>query len=176
MSNPVSKTDAAFLKTFSRLIGFLVVVAIGLGLLAIYIYDRNPPAGNPDANKVVAERIAPVGGVYAGDTGRAAMQAAAEAASKAATATAAYGGTTDGKTIFDNLCHSCHTAGIAGAPKVGDKAEWAARIAQGADTLDKHAIEGFTGKTGVMPAKGGNPALTDEQMKAVVAWMIEQSK
>ena len=83
---------------------------------------------------------------------------------------------TDGKTIFDNLCHSCHTAGIAGAPKVGDKAEWAARIAQGADTLDKHAIEGFTGKTGVMPAKGGNPALTDEQMKAVVAWMIEQSK
>ncbi|MBC6942883.1 MAG: cytochrome c5 family protein [Xanthomonadales bacterium] len=176
MSNPVSNTDAAFLKRFSQLIGFLAVVAVGLGLLALYIHDSNPPAPNPDAQKVVAQRIAPVGGVYAGDTGRAAMQAAAEAASKAAAGAVAYDGTTDGKTIYDNLCHTCHTAGIAGAPKIGDKADWAARIAQGMDTLDQHAIAGFTGKTGVMPPKGGNPALSDEQMKATVAWMVEQSK
>lgn len=176
MSNPVSKTDAAFLRQFAQLIAFLIVVAIALFALARYIYSQHPPATNPDADKVVAERLAPVGGVYAGDTGRAAMQAAADAAAKAAASQVAYGGTTDGKTIFDNLCHSCHAAGIAGAPKVGDKAAWAARIAEGMDTLDKHAIDGFTGKTGVMPAKGGNPALSDEQTKAAVAWMVEQSK
>ena len=59
---------------------------------------------------------------------------------------------------------------------MSDKAAWAPRVAQGMDTLLKHAIEGFTGNTGVMPAKGGNPALTDEQMRATVEWMVEQVK
>ena len=97
------------------------------------------------------------------------MQAAAEAAAKAAASQVAYGGTTDGKTIYDNLCNSCHTAGVAGAPKLGDKAMWGPRIAEGLDTLIKHAIEGYNGPDGnFMPAKGGNPALTDEQVKAAV--------
>lgn len=176
MSNPVSKTDAAFLKNFALLIAFLAVVAIVLIALAAHIYGNNPPPQNPDAAKVVAQRIAPVGGVYAGDTGRAAMAAAADAAAKAAASQVAYGGTTDGKTIFGNLCHSCHEAGIAGAPKVGDKAEWSARIAEGMDTLVKHALDGYTGKTGTMPPKGGNPALNEEQIKATVEWMVDQSK
>lgn len=176
MSNPVSKTDAAFLKNFVLLIAFLAVVAIVLIALAMHIYSKNPPPQSPDAGKVVAQRIAPVGGVYAGDTGRAAMAAAADAAAKAAASQVAYGGTTDGKTIFGNLCHSCHETGVAGAPKVGDKAEWGPRIAQGVDTLVKHAIDGFTGKTGTMPPKGGNPALNEEQVKATVEWMIDQSK
>ena len=176
MSNPVSNTDSAFLKRFAQLIGFLAFVAIVLILVARYIHHKFPSAPSPDADKVVAERLAPVGGVYAGDTGRAAMQAAADAAAKAAASQVAYGGTTDGKTIFGNLCHSCHEAGIAGAPKVGDKEAWAPRIAEGMETLDKHALDGFTGKTGVMPAKGGNPALSAEQITATVKWMVEQSK
>ena len=57
-----------------------------------------------------------------------------------------------------------------------DKSLWAPRVAEGLDTLVKHAIEGYTGKSGVMPAKGGNPALTDEQIKATVTWMIDQVK
>ena len=65
--------------------------------------------------------------------------------------------------------------GAGGAPTM-DKAHWAARIAQGTETLHKHAIEGFTGSAGVMPAKGGNPALTDEQVKATVDWMIANLK
>ena len=56
------------------------------------------------------------------------------------------------------------------------KAAWAARIAQGADTLHKHAIEGYTGAAGVMPARGGNPALSDEQVIATVDWMLTQLK
>ncbi|MBN8727716.1 MAG: cytochrome c5 family protein [Xanthomonadales bacterium] len=158
------------------MISFLVVVAILLALLAGSINHQNPSLANPAQEKDITARIAPVGGVYAGDTGRAAMQAAQEAASKAAASQVAYGGTTDGKTIYDNVCHACHTAGVAGAPKVGDKGDWAARLAEGEATLDKHAIEGFTGKTGVMPARGGNPALSDEQVKAAVAWIMEQSK
>lgn len=176
MTNPVSKTDALFLKHFAQLIGFLMVVAMLLIALALYIYAKNPPEENPDQQKILAERIAPVGGVYAGDTGRAAMQAAQEAAAKAAAAQVAYGGTTDGKTIYGNLCHSCHEAGVAGAPKVSDKAAWAPRIAEGLDTLIKHATEGYTGKSGVMPPKGGNPALNDAQIKATVEWMVGESK
>lgn len=176
MTNPITSTDSVFLKRFSMLIGALALVAVLLAVLATYIYDQNPPLPNVNKEALVEHRIAPVGGVYAGDTGRAAMQAAQEAAAKAAASQVAYGGSTDGKTIFDNLCHSCHETGVAGAPKVGDKPEWAPRIAEGAATLLKHALDGFSGKTGVMPPKGGNPALTEEQVKAAVEWMVAQSK
>ncbi len=176
MSNPVTRTDAVFLKHFAQLIAFLMVVALALIALASHIYGKNPPPERPDKEKLAQERIAPVGGVYAGDTGRAAMQAAQEAAAKAAASQVAYGGTTDGKTIYGNLCHSCHDAGVAGAPKVSSKSDWAPRVAEGEETLLKHAIEGFTGKTGVMPPKGGNPALNDAQMKAVVEYILSQVK
>ncbi|MEO6688184.1 MAG: c-type cytochrome, partial [Dokdonella sp.] len=172
----MTPTDSAFLKHFAMLIGFLVIVALVLMALAAHIYGDHPPPQNPDKQALVEQRIAPVGAVYAGDTGRAAMQAAADAAAKSAAAQVAYGGTTDGKTIFGNLCQSCHLAGIAGAPKVGDKAAWAPRVAQGVAMLIKHATEGYTGKAGIMPAKGGNPALNDAQIKATVEWMVDQVK
>ena len=84
----------------------------------------------------------------------------------------AYGGTLDGGEIYSNLCAGCHTAGVAGAPML-TQADWASRIAQGNDVLYTHAIEGFTGSTGFMPARGGNPALSDEQVIASVDWMLE---
>ncbi len=176
MSSPITKTDLEFLKRFSMLIGVLAVMALAFILLALYIYDKNPPAASPTACKAVEDRLAPVGASYAGETGRAAMLAAEEARKKAAAAQVAYGGTTDGKVIYDNLCGACHKSGAGGAPRMDDKANWAPRIAQGADTMIKHAIEGFTGKAGVMPARGGNPSLNDEQMKATVHWMIDQVK
>lgn len=176
MTNPVTQADSVFLKRFAMLIGFLALVAVLLIALAMHIYASHPPPQNPDKEKLAEQRIAPVGGVYAGDTGRAAMQAAQEAATKAVASQVAYGGTTDGKTIYGSLCHTCHDAGVAGAPKLTDKPAWASRVAEGEDTLLKHAIEGFTGKTGVMPPKGGNPALNDAQMKAVVEYILSQVK
>ena len=176
MSNPVTSTDRIFLKHFAMLIGFLIVVAIVLMALGAHIYASHPPEQSPKAAAAVTERVAPVGAVYAGDTGRASMAAAQEAAKAAAAAQVAYGGTTDGKAIFGELCHACHEKGVGGAPIVGDKAAWAPRVAEGLDTLVKHAIEGYTGKSGIMPAKGGNPALTDAQVKATVQWMIDQVK
>jgi cytochrome c5 len=104
------------------------------------------------------------------------MAAAQEAAKAAAASQVAYGGTTDGKAIFGQLCHTCHETGAGGAPKITDKAAWAPRVAEGLATLEKHAIEGYTGKSGIMPPKGGNPALSDEQVKATVQWMLSQVK
>jgi cytochrome c5 len=176
VSSPVTSTDRIFLKHFAMLIGFLALVALVLMALGAHIYASHPPETNPKAGQTLSGRIAPVGAVYAGDTGRAAMAAAQDAAKAAAAAQVAYGGTTDGKTIFGNLCHSCHETGAGGAPRITDKGAWSPRVAEGLDTLVKHAIEGFTGKSGVMPAKGGNPALTDEQVKATVQWMVDQVK
>lgn len=176
MSNPITKTDMVFLKHFSMLIGGLVLFALLLGGLALHIYGKHPAPQSPEHGRAVEERIAPVAGVYAGDTGRAAMLAAQAAAREAAAAQVAYGGSTDGKLIYNSLCHACHESGAGGAPKISDKAIWAPRIAQGLDTLVKHAIEGYTGKAGVMPPKGGNPALTSEQVNATVEWMLSQVK
>ena len=176
MTNPVTDADRTFLKHFSQLIGFLVVVMFALIGVALYLYSKNPPPTNPSHVDEVQQRIAPVGGVYAGDTGKAALAEAQAAAAKAAASQVAYGGTTDGKTIFGNLCQTCHTNAATGAPVITDKGEWAPRVAQGLDTLVKHATDGFTGKKGVMPARGGNPSLSDAQVKATVEWMVSQVK
>jgi cytochrome c5 len=80
-----------------------------------------------------------------------------------------------GKKVYGSVCSMCHAANVAGAPKPGDKADWGPRIAQGNDTLYKHAIEGFTGAKGMMPARGGGSALTDDELKAAVDYMVAQS-
>ncbi|HEX8777824.1 MAG TPA: cytochrome c5 family protein, partial [Rhodanobacter sp.] len=113
----MNDSDRVFVRQFAKLIGGLGVLTVVLILVALAIYRGEPKETDPNAQAQVAARLAPAGAVYAGNTGRAAMQAAAADAAKAAAAQVAYGGTTDGKTIYDNLCTSCHTAGVAGAPK-----------------------------------------------------------
>ena len=81
-----------------------------------------------------------------------------------------------GEGTFKGACIACHGAGIAGAPKAGDKALWAPRIAQGKPTLYDHAIKGYQGKAGVMPAKGGNAGLADADVKAAVDYMVALAK
>jgi cytochrome c5 len=171
----VRNYDLDFLKKFSLVIGFLMLVTVGLIFFAHHLQHTLPTEVSPTAVKRTQARIAPEGAVYAGATGAAAQAAATAAAAAAATSQVAYGGTTDGSVIFGNLCTGCHTSGAGGAPTL-DKAHWATRLAQGNDVLHKHAIEGFTGSTGVMPPKGGNPALTDEQVIATVDWMLANIK
>lgn len=168
--------DLEFLKKFSMVIGLLVVITLGLIALAAYLQRAIPDEVSPTATKRVQQRIAPAGAVYAGTTGASAQAAAQTAALAKAASQSAYGGSTDGKTIFDNLCTACHTTGVGKAPTL-DHAHWDARIAQGKDTLYKHAIEGYTGPDGgIMPPKGGNPALTEEQVRATVDWMLSNLK
>ncbi len=80
-----------------------------------------------------------------------------------------------GKKLYEAACQACHTPGVAGAPKLGDKAAWADRIKQGEAVLYEHAIKGFKGKTGFMPPKGGSSA-SDEEVKAAVDYMTAASK
>lgn len=96
-------------------------------------------------------------------------------AAQAPAAAPATAENTVGKSVYGKTCAMCHAAGVAGAPKPGDKAEWAPRIAQGKDTLYKHAIEGFTGSKGMMPARGGAASLSDDEVKAAVDFMADQS-
>ena len=76
-----------------------------------------------------------------------------------------------GEKISQVNCILCHGAGVMGAPKIGDATQWEARIAQGKEKLINHAIQGIN----MMPAKGGNAALSDEEVAAAVIWMANES-
>ena len=78
----------------------------------------------------------------------------------------------EGKVIYEGVCHTCHTAGLLGAPKLGDKGAWSARIGKGTATLHQHAIQGFN----AMPAKGGNADLLDVEVTNAVDYMVSQAK
>lgn len=82
-----------------------------------------------------------------------------------------------GEKTYNGLCISCHN-GLPGIPKVGDKAAWEARIAQGIALLYEHSIKGFISEGGTipMPPKGGNPGLSDEEVKAAVDYMVANSR
>ncbi|MCW5580011.1 MAG: c-type cytochrome [Luteimonas sp.] len=166
--------DLEFLKHFSMVIGFLVLVTLGLIIGALFLHKSLPPEIDPGAARRTENRIAPAGAVYAGATGAAAQAAAVAAAAAQAASQVAYGGTPDGSVIYQNLCSGCHTRPAArrrSTMRTGTRAS-----PRGKDTLYAHSIDGFTGSTGVMPAKGGNPALSVEQMHAAVDWMIDNLK
>ena len=75
-----------------------------------------------------------------------------------------------GEEVVKAVCSACHAVGAMGSPKIGDKAAWGPRIAQGYPTLIKHATEGIR----MMPAKGGNPDLSDNEIAGAVAYMANQ--
>ena len=83
---------------------------------------------------------------------------------------------TDGEGVYKAACVACHGAGIAGAPKFGDKGVWAPRIAKGMNTLHEHSIKGFQGTAGVMPPKGGRMDIPDNLIEAAVDYMVQGSR
>jgi len=83
---------------------------------------------------------------------------------------------TSGEQVYSDACVICHGAGIGGAPITGDKNSWLTRIAQGNDILYEHAILGYQGSAGYMPAKGARMDLSDEQVIAAVDYMTEKIK
>jgi len=164
--------DRKVLDTFLLVLGILVGVTIALIALSRHIASNTSIRAHqqdPVAQQQVAGRIAPVAKIAVAGKDNSALAPPA-AAAPAATADLA------GDKVFAQVCTACHGAGIAGAPKMGDKAAWAARIAQGADVLHKHALEGFQGKAGVMPPKGGRADLPDQSIMNAVDYMVSQSK
>ncbi|WP_026180331.1 c-type cytochrome [Hahella ganghwensis] len=81
-----------------------------------------------------------------------------------------------GKAVWEANCRVCHQQGLGGAPMIGNQKQWQPRIAQGLPVLIEHATQGYSGSTGVMPARGGNPGLPDAQLRSAVEYMVSQSR
>lgn len=170
----LSSQDQKFFDVFILVIGSLVAIAIVLIVTARSIGAATQTKWvheYPIYAKAVSERLQPAGRLaLPGEPGSEPPPAAVAAAA------APVAAPLSGPQVFNQACNACHGAGIAGAPKLGDKAAWAPRIAQGADTLHKHALQGFQGKTGVMPARGGWANLSDAEVAAAVDYMVSQAR
>jgi cytochrome c5 len=164
--------DRKFFDTFMLVLGILAAVTIGLMVLA-GIINRNTAAQyhqeDPLRQQETIERIAPVAKVAVAGKDNTALAAPAAAPAAALV-------DLSGEDVYKQVCSVCHSAAVAGAPKTGDKAAWAPRIAQGAATLNKHAIEGFQGKAGYMPPKGGRTDLSDQSIVNAVEYMVSQAR
>lgn len=172
----MSKQDTHFVNMFSLVIGILIAIAVILFVVARSIgtsTQAQEMTGEPDYYKSVEARIAPVAQEAVAGQNNAAL-----AIKPVASTAAAAGGSsgvampTSGKELFEQTCSACHGAGIAGAPKAGDKTAWAPHLAHGLPMLYQHALHGFTGTTGTMPAKGGRTDVPDAMVEQAVNYMV----
>lgn len=151
----------------------LLPLVVALGLVACG--EKTPPAASAPETSTAAPAAAPAASepaAPAASAPAAAEPAASAAAPAAASASAAPAGDlATGEKVYSATCQACHGTGVLGAPKFGDKAAWAPRVAQGKDTLYAHAIAGIR----MMPPKGGNASLKDEELKAAVDYMVSKA-
>jgi len=169
----VSNDDQKNIDLILLTIGVLIGVAVGLFVIARDVNNESMARmmmNDAKYQAAVSERIAPAGSVVLDG------EIAPDAAVVAVVAAAAAPPKLTGPQVYNQACLACHGGGIAGAPKTGDIADWGPRIAQGRDTLNNHAINGFVGSKGVMPAKGGAVQLSDEEIVAAVDYLVEQSQ
>ena len=181
-AHPVKMTIAVTIGAFALIIGIVMLAQFAVGT-----HSLGNSVDNANTPEAIAKRIAPVTTLAIDASKAMPMMSAAAATPKAAAAAivavaipaaAAPGApaAAGGEGVYKNACVACHGAGIAGAPKAGDKAAWSSRVAQGKPTLYDHALRGYQGKAGVMPAKGGNAALADADVKAAVDYMVSLAK
>lgn len=167
----MSDQDQNFFDVFMLVLGILVGVTFGLILLARYVAGHTQKQWvleDPVYQQQVSARLAPVGDVaLPGDEPAAAQAAPAAAAEPVKTVMS-------GAQVYNTACLACHGAGIGGAPKFGDREAWAPRIAKGVETLQQHALNGFTGNAGYMPPKGGRVDLSDDEVLAAMNYMLDQ--
>jgi cytochrome c5 len=132
------------------------------------------PATSPSTGSTPAASMAAAGAAPAVSSAPTTISANASAPAPVtpAPAGATLAAKPDGAKTYQAVCSMCHAAGLMSAPKLGDKAAWKPRLAQGAATLHEHAIKGIR----LMPAKGGNPALSDADVSAAVDYMASQGK
>ncbi len=168
-------SDTHFFNSFSLVLGVLIAFAIVLFALARVI-GGNAQARNVEIEplrlKSVQSNIEPVAHVAIAGKDNAAL---AQLESGAGAAVPAADIPADGAAAYAKICSSCHATGVAGAPKIGDHAAWGPRIAQGKDVLYSHAIAGFHGSKGVMPARGGT-TWPDEIIRSAVDHMVSLNK
>lgn len=181
--------DRLFFRNFALLVVLLAVMMAAFGVIAGWAGAR-ADLGRPTDERIV-QRTEPVGQVRiagiddvprmdempsaAPPPGEEPVAAGAADGAPAATGEAMAG--VDGEAVYNGLCVSCHSTGIPGIPQLGDQALWGPRIAKGMEALYANAINGYTGESGMpMPARGGNPDLSDAEVQAAVDFMVEKAK
>ncbi|MGF1614084.1 MAG: c-type cytochrome [Gammaproteobacteria bacterium] len=164
----MSHADDVFIKNFLAILGALVVFTIIAFVLARFVGfgATTKIQASPQA---VAARIEPVGRVRVGQPGDEPVPIEVEAVAPPATEVAAA--EQSGEQIYNTACMACHAAGVAGAPKLDAKDDWATRSEQGFDVLVQHVINGLN----AMPPRGGNPNLGDEDIKRAVEYMLTEA-
>jgi cytochrome c5 len=163
--------DKKFFDTFLLVLGILIAIAVVLYVLARVVASNTQEKNvqdTPEMKAFITENIAPLAKVAIAGRDNSALAAAKPVAAPAEDLA--------GDAVFNMACVACHGAGVAGAPKFGDKAAWAPRVAKGLDTMHKHALEGFQGQAGFMPAKGGRTDLTDKSVMNAVDYMAAAVK
>jgi cytochrome c5 len=160
------EADKAFLKNVSIVLVIMVVFTFTIVFVARDLGVQDEEGVNPSRDSIASERIKPVADIYTGEDGAAAIEEAT--ATAAPEQAVAFDGSLDGEKIYTSVCAACHATGVANAPKPGSD-EMAQRAEKGADALIKTAIDGLN----AMPARGGRPDLSDEQIKAVVEFMLK---
>jgi cytochrome c5 len=173
----VSKQDTHFINMFSLVIGGLVAIAIVFFVAARALgarIDSREMLADRAYYQAVETRVAPFEQeAVAGQNNAAlAIKPPAGATAQAGGGSSGLAMPTSGKELFEQTCSACHGPGIAGAPKAGDKTAWAPHIAKGLPTLYQHALHGFTGTTGTMPAKGGRTDVPDAMVEQAVNYMV----
>jgi cytochrome c5 len=172
-SHDNAQQDAIFVRNFALVLLLLTAIGVVIMVLALHVYDDFVTSTGIYETSDVDSRIAPVGSANtSGEPVTLAGSAPASDAAPAAPAAAA----SPGEAAYNKVCFACHAQGVAGAPKQGDAEAWAPRIAQGIETLHKHAIEGFQGSAGLMPPKGGGVDMTDDEVKAAVEFMVDAAQ
>ena len=167
--------DQKFFDMYSLVLGVLGAIALGLIVLAMKMSDLTQGVYTRDTDEyqaAVAERIRPLGEIYLPGEEAASAGPVVQATEEPAPVATVM----SGPQVYNSACNACHGTGVGGAPRVGDNTAWVDRIAQGMDTLNDHAINGFTGSAGVMIAKGGRMDLSDEEVIAAVEYMVSESQ
>ena len=168
----MSKQDSQFFNVFSVVLGLLVVFAIIIFAFARYVGKNNQNAAlltEPMQQQSVEERTALPARVAVAGADNSALTIAPVTTAGGAVVAVTF---KDGTEVFEGACKACHGTGLAGAPKAGDHAAWAPRIAKGKAMLYDHALKGFNGQAGVMPPKGGRTDLSDDLIKQAVDHMV----
>ncbi len=168
----MDKADKQFFLTFLGVTCALVFMTIAVLVAANLVGAIGSPDEKSAAQiKLAEQRIQPVGKVNLKSNP---VQAVAQTSAASVTATPAKAAATsqDGSQVYGSVCQACHLAGLAGAPIVGNREAWKPRIAQGIATLYVSALKGKN----AMPPKGGNPNLSDAEVKAAVDHMVKLSK
>lgn len=173
LSSEETKHDQQFYDRFLIILGALLGVTVFLFVLSRWIGVENmnrSMQNDPAYQAAVGARILPVAKVaiegedYMFDGPEVVVYEGPEILEVIMT----------GPQVYNSVCAACHGTGLAGAPMTGDTAAWSARVSNGTEMMNNNAVNGFQGSAGFMPAKGGDPRLSDDEVIAAVQYMVDQ--